>query len=83
MLTLPFPLAENAMWCPHCADRSSAALARRIRVLQLLALIEHPDALPRADALRIAGELLVWLGDRDLNPAALETAGARREPQPA
>lgn len=49
------------MWCPHCADRSSAVLAQRSRVLQLLALIEHPDALPRDAALRIAGELLCWL----------------------
>lgn len=52
------------MPCPHCADRPSAALARRIRVLQLLALIEHPEALPADAALRIAGELLCWL-DRD------------------
>ena len=83
MLIIPFPTTENAMWCPHCADRSSAALARRIRVLQLLALIEHADALPRTDALRIAGELLAWLDDRELNPAAPEAAGTERELQPA
>lgn len=52
------------MPCPHCADGSGAALARRIRVLQLLALIEHPDALPADAALRVARELLCWL-DRD------------------
>jgi len=53
---------ENAMLCPHCADGRNAAWARRVRVLQLLALIEHPDALPPAAALRVAGELLDWLG---------------------
>lgn len=50
------------MPCPHCADRHDAAWARRVRVLQLLALIEHPQALPADAALRIAGELLEWLG---------------------
>lgn len=48
------------MDCPHCADLRLPDPARRRRVLQLLALIEHPDALPPADALRIAGELLRW-----------------------
>ena len=33
------------------------------RVLQLLELIEHPDALPADAALRIAGNLLAWVGE--------------------
>ena len=64
------------MPCPHCADRHDAAWARRVRVLQLLALIEHPHALPPEAALRIAGELLAWLG-----PDACEPRGAAREAQ--
>ncbi len=46
--------------CPHCADGIEPDLARRKRVLQLLALIEHPTALPPDAALRIAQELLAW-----------------------
>jgi hypothetical protein len=46
--------------CPHCADGTDPDLARRKRVLQLLALIEHPTALPADSALRIAQELLAW-----------------------
>jgi hypothetical protein len=33
-------------------------LARRAHVLQLLALVEHPDALPAEAALRLAREVL-------------------------
>jgi hypothetical protein len=44
--------------CPHCADRG---LACRHRVLQLLALIEHPSALPASAALRLGQELLTWI----------------------
>jgi hypothetical protein len=62
------------MSCPHCADCLDHGLARRIRVLQLLALIEHPDALPPRDALRLGHELLAWL-DRDaaVRAAPVET----------
>ena len=49
------------MLCPHCADGADHEQARRIRVLQLLALIEHPDALPADAALRIGRELLAWI----------------------
>jgi hypothetical protein len=71
------------MWCTHCADHSSAVLARRIRVLHLLALIEHPDALPHDEALRIAGELLNWLDNEAPSRPALEATAARHELQPA
>ena len=43
---------------PHCADGLDHGLARRNRVLQLLALIEHPDLPPADAALRIGHELL-------------------------
>ncbi|MFN4312048.1 MAG: hypothetical protein ACK4FK_15805 [Ferrovibrio sp.] len=44
------------------------------RILDLLALIEHPEALPRGDALRIGQEILVLLdeiGDGDEAEALL------------
>jgi hypothetical protein len=53
--------------CPHCADGIDPDLARRKRVLQLLALIEHPTALPADSALRIAQELSAWIGQEDSN----------------
>jgi len=51
---------ESYRTCAHCADGIDPDLARRKRVLQLLALIEHPTALPVDSALRIAQELLAW-----------------------
>jgi hypothetical protein len=51
--------------CPHCADGADPDLARRKRVLQLLALIEHPTALPPDAALRIAQDLLAWTAPAD------------------
>lgn len=45
--------------CLLCADGlRDRALARRARVLQLLALVEHPDALPADAALRLGREIL-------------------------
>ena len=45
--------------CLLCAaGLDGQRLARRGRVLQLLALIEHPDALPADAALRLAREVL-------------------------
>jgi hypothetical protein len=45
--------------CRLCAAGSDGQrLARRAHVLQLLALIEHPDALPAEAALRLAREVL-------------------------
>lgn len=45
--------------CMLCAERSKGMdEARRAHVLQLLALIEHPDALPAGAALRLAREVL-------------------------
>ena len=49
------------MSCSHCADGLDPSLAQRKRVLQLLALIEHPDALPAEAKIRIAQEILRWV----------------------
>jgi hypothetical protein len=46
--------------CRHCVTVSSNPSTNRARVLHLLAMLEHPDALPTEDALRIASELLAW-----------------------
>jgi hypothetical protein len=61
-------LSKNSyQTCPHCADGPDPDLARRKRVLQLLALIEHPTALPADSALRIAQELLAWSAQEGSN----------------
>jgi hypothetical protein len=44
--------------CAHCASAPAADRERR-RLLDLLAVLEHPDALPPGPALRLATELLV------------------------
>ena len=45
--------------CLLCAAGSDGqGLARRAHILQLLALVEHPDALPAEAALRLAREVL-------------------------
>ncbi len=48
--------------CQYCAPGASRLAPDRARVLHLLAMIEHPDALPADAALRIAGALLAWTG---------------------
>ena len=45
--------------CACCAERPGDGRAR-----QLLALLEHPDALPADFALRLAAELLASTGER-------------------
>jgi hypothetical protein len=46
--------------CLLCAAASADRdLARRSHVLHLLALVEHPDALPADAALRLAQEILM------------------------
>ncbi len=48
--------------CLLCtANVERRSLAGRARVLQLLALVEHPDALPTEAALRLAGEILALI----------------------
>jgi hypothetical protein len=53
--------------CPHCAEGLDHGLARRTRVLQLLAIIEYPSALPAPAALRIGKELLAWIAQDEPN----------------
>jgi hypothetical protein len=54
-------LSKNSyQTCPHCADGMDPDSARGKQVLQLLALVEHPTALPADATLRIARELLAW-----------------------
>ena len=50
--------------CLLCESGSvkDADLARRVRVLQLLALVEHKDALPTDAALRLGREILALIG---------------------
>ena len=48
--------------CQHCAPGASQGSTDRAQVLHLLAMLEHPDALPAEAALRIAGALLAWTG---------------------
>ena len=49
--------------CLLCESGSvkDADLARRVRVLQLLALVEHKDALPTDAALRLGREILALI----------------------
>lgn len=44
--------------CLLCADGLSHEQVRRAHVLQLLALVEHPDALSADAALRLGREIL-------------------------
>ena len=53
--------------CPHCADGLDHGLARRTRMLELLALIEQPSALPAAAALRNGQELMAWIAQDEPN----------------
>jgi hypothetical protein len=52
-------LAEEPKMCLLCAaDLDDRKLAQHAHVLRLLALVEHPDALPANAALRLAREIL-------------------------
>jgi hypothetical protein len=51
--------------CMDGMDRSTDA-ARRLRIVQLLALIEHPDALSHKAALRISREIMAVVGPPDV-----------------
>ena len=48
--------------CLLCADGAGdRALARRAHLLQLLALVEHPDALPADAVLRLGREIMALM----------------------
>lgn len=66
--------------CLLCADGSgNRALARRAHVLQLLALVEHPAALPTDVVLRLGREIMTLMrqepGLRRCDPVALPAPG--------
>jgi hypothetical protein len=52
--------------CVLCASGlgNDGELARRARMLQLLALVEHPDALPADAALRLCREIMMLASPR-------------------
>ena len=76
--------------CLLCAaGLDGQRLARRAHVLQLLSLVEHPDALPAEVALRLAGEILALTqaeqNERRCDPvapsgSAVEGPAERRRP---
>lgn len=55
-------------WCdldnPR-ADLTPEQVAKQKQVLQLLTLVEHPDALPAQDVLRIGQQILALLDEID------------------
>lgn len=66
--------------CLLCADDAGdRALARRAHVLQLLALVEHPDALPADAVLRLGREIMTLMrqepGLRRCDPVAPPAPG--------
>jgi len=69
--------------CVLCQSGSGTDqdLAHRVHVLQLLALVEHPDALPADSALRLGGEIMALIRpDRSLRRCdAVEPAGPAGE----
>ncbi|MFC3674616.1 hypothetical protein [Ferrovibrio xuzhouensis] len=55
-------------WCDTETDETGLSPEQRAQqrhVLRLLGLVEHPDALPPADALRIGQEILALLDEID------------------
>lgn len=69
--------------CSLCPNHLSNAEVHRIRVLQLLALIEHPTALPADAVLRIGNELLAWIGQAEANAQSDRVAAPGIEPRQA
>jgi hypothetical protein len=64
----------------QCAgDTTSPGYQRRCRMLQLLSLIEHPDALPSEAALRLAREILV-LAEADKSRFCCDLVAMPEEP---
>ncbi len=48
--------------CVLCVQGPGRRAADHARIVDLLALVEHPDALAADAALRIARDLLAWAG---------------------
>jgi hypothetical protein len=70
--------------CLLCAadPESAGEMARRLHVLQLLALVEHPDALPPGAALRLSREIMALIapapGLRRYDPVRPDRATGER-----
>jgi len=45
----------------------------RARVLQWLALVEHPEALPTDEKLRLSQEILAWLEQNETGPRCVRS----------
>ncbi|WP_298721757.1 hypothetical protein [uncultured Ferrovibrio sp.] len=55
-------------WCDldaSTADLTPEQVAKQRQILQLLTLVEHPDALPQQDVLRIAQQIFALLDEID------------------
>jgi hypothetical protein len=53
------------LFCP--SDQGSGAdVIQRVHVLRLLALVEHPDALPKDVALRLGHEIMALMKPRSV-----------------
>jgi hypothetical protein len=65
--------------CRYCAAGFFRSPADRSRILDLVALVEHPDALPAEAALRIASELLAW-AEQPKSGLRCEVVAAVRSP---
>lgn len=63
---------EPVRACSHCADAGDEGHSERTRILNMLALIENPTALPVEAAMRIAAELLLWCDADDLEKSACD-----------
>jgi hypothetical protein len=63
---------EPVRACSHCADAGGERHSERTRILNMLALIEHPTALPVEAAMRIAAEVLLWCDADDLARTACD-----------
>lgn len=63
---------EQVRACSHCADAGEEGHSERTRILNMLALIEHPTALPVEASMRMAAELLLWCDTDDLAKSAYD-----------
>ncbi len=69
--------------CLLCAEGVvDRALARRAHVLQLLALVEHPDALPAEAVLRLGGQIMMLIRPDSLLDLSMRRCDSVTPPGP-